>query len=64
MRKSQGSQPHMRERKGIDSNGTQHQTLPDTLISRDILHSPQYLFGRMYVQLHFVHVGACVSRAI
>jgi hypothetical protein len=64
MRKSGGSQPHMRERKGIDCNGIQHQTLPDTLISQDILDSPQHLFGRMCVQLHFVHVGACVSRDV
>lgn len=38
--------------------------LPDTLISQDILDSPERLFGRMYVQLHIVHVGACASRAI
>lgn len=52
------------ERKGVGCNDIQHQTLPDTLISQDILDSPKCLFGRMYVELHVVHVGVCAGRAV
>lgn len=62
MRKSRGSQSHTRGREWTVM--ASNIRLPDTLISQDILDSPERLFGRMYVQLHIVHVGACASRAI